>query len=76
MGGRFENLLSFRKMAGPPSQVINDQPLIVAFALISFPVFAREAFGSVKTGNFCVQEFGADREYHELTWQGGKLGVL
>ena len=27
MGGRFENLLSFLKMAGPFSQVINDQPL-------------------------------------------------
>ena len=26
VGGRFENLLSFFKMAGPPSQVIDDQP--------------------------------------------------
>ena len=29
MGGEFENLLSFLKMAAPPpSQVINDQPLL------------------------------------------------
>jgi len=26
-GGQFENLLSFLRMAGPPLQVINDQPL-------------------------------------------------
>ena len=31
MGGQFENLLSFLKMAGPPSQVINDQPPTIKF---------------------------------------------
>ena len=25
---------------------------------------------------FCVQEFSADIVFHEMTWQGGKLGVL
>ena len=35
-----------------------------------------EAFGSVKTSNFCFQEFSEDIEFHEMTRQGGKLGVL
>ena len=50
--------------------------IIVVFALISSFVFARGAFRSLKTSNFCVQEFRADREFHELTRQGGKLSVL
>ena len=37
---------------------------------------AREAFGSVKTSNFYVQEFSTDIEFNELTRQGGKLGVF
>ena len=39
-------------------------------------VFARETFRKRKNKQFCVQEFSADREFHELTRQEGKLGVL
>ena len=59
---------------------INDSPwikitIIIVFALISTLVSARKAFGNVKNKQFCVQEFSADSEFHELTQQGGKLGV-
>ena len=59
---------------------VNDNPWIkittITIIIASSLVFSREAFGSIKNKLFFVQEFSADREFHELTRQGGKLGVL
>ena len=64
---------------------VNDSPWIkitkITIIIASFCIdqFTRVCSGSLrkrKNKQFCVQEFSADREFHELTRQGGKLGVL
>ena len=64
---------------------VNDSPWIkiikITIIIASFCInqFTRVCSGSLrkrKNKQFCVQEFSVDREFHEFTRQGGKLGVL
>ena len=54
---------------------VNDSPWIKITKIIASRVCS-ESLRKRKSKQFCVQEFSADREFHELTRQGGKLGVL
>ena len=65
--------------------IVNDSAGIkitkITIIIASFCInqFARVCSGSLRKRKiklFCVQEFSADREFHEFTRQGGKLGVL
>ena len=64
---------------------VNDSPWIkitkITIIIASFCInqFTRVCSGSLrkrKKKQFFVQEFSADREFHELTRQGSKLDVL
>ena len=46
--------------------------IFVVFALISV---RSGSLRKRKSNQFCVQEFCVDRQFHELTGQGGKLDV-
>ena len=50
--------------------------LTLARCIDQFTRVCSESLRKRKNNQFCVQEFCADREFHELTRQGGKLDVL
>ena len=61
---------------------VNDSPwikitiIIASFCINQFTRVCSVSLRKRKNNQYCVQEFSADREFHELTRQGGKLGVL